>query len=81
MRVSGGLGGKAVCKMYEGRIYEGSGDLAVKERMKVRLYLRAVAKSSHENSMRRNDAPSSLASDTTSHGRAGLDPTSPDTQP
>ena len=55
--------------MFERRVYKGSGDLAVKERMKVRLYLRAVAKSSHENSMRRNDAPSSLASDT-SHGRA-----------
>ena len=56
--------------MFERRAYKGSRDVAVKERMKVRLYLRAVARSSHENSMRRNDAPSSLASDT-SHGRAG----------
>lgn len=60
--------------MLEGRIYEGSVDVAVKERMKVRLYLRAVAKSSHENSVRRNDAPGSLASDATSHGRAGAGP-------
>lgn len=56
--------------MFEGRIYEGSGDFAVKERMKMRLHLGAVAESSHENGMRRNDAPGSLASDAT-HRRAG----------
>lgn len=56
--------------MFEGRINEDSGDFAVKEKMKIRLHLWAVAESSHENSMRRNDAPSSLASDST-HRRAG----------
>ena len=52
--------------MFEERVYEGKGDLAVKGWMKIRQYLQAVARPSHENSMRRNDAPDSLAGGTTS---------------
>lgn len=51
--------------MFEETMYEGKGDLAVKDWMKLRQYLQAVARPSHGNSMRRNDAPGSLAGRTT----------------